>query len=180
MHTRQQAHPDRPPHRLRHPPLIDTPQAGLAPMLDPPTRPTELPHHRKILILVQRVDPQHIEHIARRPSPSSCRPGPFPLRRLRGRQIVRRVHLPLHPRPRLLPLQVDPVTRFFQVPDRARPRRRRHAGQSLRYPCEAFVRVGGGGGLGGGGGGGWGAGAGVVGEGVGVAGVCAREGGIWG
>ena len=112
MHTRQQAHPHTPPHRLRHPSLIHIPQPRLPPPLDPPTGPTELTHHRHILPLLQRVYPQHVEHIPRRPR--SARGLAFCV--FRGGQVVRGVDFPLGPAPGGLPLQLGTVRGFGEVP----------------------------------------------------------------
>lgn len=63
MHTRQQPHTDRPPHRLGHPPLIHPPQPRLPPMTYPAHTTHKLSHDAEILPLLQRIHPQHIEHI---------------------------------------------------------------------------------------------------------------------
>ena len=63
MHSRHQAHPDRPPHRLRHLPLIHIRQPCRRPRLNPHRRRAKLRHHREILIHIQRIDPQLQERI---------------------------------------------------------------------------------------------------------------------
>jgi len=63
IRTRHQPGPNSPPNRLRHPPLIHRPQAGLTPMFDPPHLTHILAHHREILVMLPRVHPQAIQHI---------------------------------------------------------------------------------------------------------------------
>lgn len=64
MNTGHQPHPHRPPHRLRHPPLIHAPQPRIPPMPYPSHTRHKLGHDGEILELVEGMHAEDVEDVA--------------------------------------------------------------------------------------------------------------------